>query len=67
MASIEGWMMDMLSVEESDAVYQSFRSKTRIGLEVGSVVVGGCAVVKGTLAFNRLARLPMQVSRLKRF
>jgi hypothetical protein len=35
MAAVEGWMMDMLSIDESDAVYQSFRSKTTMGLEVG--------------------------------
>lgn len=45
MRAVEGWMMDMLSIDESDAVYQSFRFKTTLGLEIGSLVVGGYEAV----------------------
>ena len=64
MAAVEDWMMDMLSIDESDDVYQSFRSKTTLGLEVGSLVAGGYGAVKGVVALNRLTRAPMQISRI---
>lgn len=64
MKAVEGWMMDMLSIDESDAVYQSFRSKTTMGLEVGSLIVGGYGAVKGVMSFSKLARMPAQVSRM---
>lgn len=66
MATIEDWMMDMLSVDSSDTVYQSFHSKTTLGLEVGSLVAGGYGAVKGIIAFNKLAKAPMQASRIVR-
>ena len=43
MEAIEGWMMGMLSLDSSD-VYQSFHSKTTVGLEVGSLVAGGYGI-----------------------
>ena len=64
MAAVEDWMMDMLSIDESDDVYQSFRSKTTLGLEVSSLVAGGYGAVKGVVALNRLTRAPMQISRI---
>ncbi len=64
MGQVEGWMMDMLSIDESDSIYQSYRSKTTLGLEVGSLVVGGYGAVKGVVGFSKLARMPMQISRL---
>lgn len=64
MAKVEGWMMDMLSVDQSDTLYQSFRSKTTLGLEVGSLVAGGYGAVKGVIAFNRLAKAPLQISKI---
>ena len=66
MAAMGSWMMDILSVDEADAVYQSFRSKATMGLEAGSLVAGGYGAVKGVMAFNRLAKMPMQVSRFIR-
>ena len=63
MDAIEGWMMDMLSIDESDTVYHSFRSKTTVGLEVASLVAGGYGAVKGVLAFNRLAKAPAQIAK----
>lgn len=64
MAKVEDWMMDMLSVDQSNTIYQSFRSKTTLGLEVGSLVVGGYGAVKGVVAFNRLARVPIQITNI---
>jgi len=59
-------MMDLLSIDEPDAIYQSLRSKTTMGLEIGSLVAGGYGAVKGFMAFNRLAKMPMQISRIAR-
>ena len=64
MKATESWMMDILSVDPSDTVYQSFPSSTALGLEVGSLVAGGYGVVKGVMAFNRLAKMPVQASRV---
>lgn len=64
--AVEDWMMDMLSINESDALYQSVRSKTNIGLEVGSLVAGGYGAVKGVMAFNRLAKMPGQITRVSK-
>lgn len=64
MSKVEGWMMNMLSIDESDTVYHSFRSTTTTGLEIGSLVAGGYGVVKGVMAFNRLARMPIQAVKL---
>jgi hypothetical protein len=58
MGLVEDWMMDMLSIDESDSLYQSFRSNTTFGLEVGSLVAGGYGAVKGIMAFNKLAKIP---------
>jgi len=57
-------IMGMLAVDESNAVYQSFRSKTTMGLEIGSLVAGGYGTVKGVIGFSKLARMPLQTSRL---
>lgn len=64
MGAVEGWMMDMLSIDQSDTVYQSFRSKTTLGLEVGSLVAGGYGAVKGVVAFSQLAKAPTQVAKI---
>lgn len=67
LASTEDWVMDLLSVDSSDAVYQSYRSKTTVGLEIGSLVAGGYGAVKGVISLNRLAKIPKNVSRLNSF
>jgi len=46
------------------AYYQSFRSGTTLGLEVGSLVAGGYGVVKGVMAFKRLVKAPSQAALL---
>jgi hypothetical protein len=63
-STVDRYMTDLLSVNESDSLYQSFRSNTTMGLEIGSLLAGGFGVVKGVVAFNRLARMPIQISRL---
>lgn len=60
MATLENAVMGTLGVDRSDLTYQSFRSGTTLGLEVGSLVLGGYGAAKGIVKFNRLARLPMQ-------
>ncbi|MGB7128510.1 MAG: RHS repeat-associated core domain-containing protein [Candidatus Rhabdochlamydia sp.] len=64
LAAMGSHFMGMLSIDASDAFYQSFRSKTTLGLEMGSLVAGGYGAVKGVIAFNRLARAPVQVAKL---
>ena len=63
MSALGNQVMGMFSIDASDAVYQSFRSKATVGLEAMSLVAGGYGVVKGVMAFNRLAKMPMQISR----
>ena len=36
------------------------------GLELGSLIAGGYGAVKGVIAFNRLAKAPMQAAKLAR-
>jgi RHS repeat-associated protein len=64
MAILGSWMMDMLSIDESDSVYHSFRSTTTTGLEIGSLIAGGYGAVKGVIAFNKLAKAPIQAAKL---
>lgn len=62
--AVGNMVMGRLSIDPSDAVYQSFRYKTAFILEIGSLVYGGCGVVKGVVEFNRLAKMPMQIAKL---
>ena len=64
MAKVGNWVMDMLSIDESDAVYHSFRSTTTTGLEIGSLIAGGYGAVKGVMSFSKLAKAPAQISRM---
>ncbi len=66
MAKVGNWVMDMLSIDESDAVYHSFCSTTTTGLEIGSLIAGGYGAVKGAIAFNRLAKVPTQVAKISK-
>lgn len=61
MAAVERGIMGIVGVDESDATYQSFRSDTARGIEkgidLGSMMVGGCGIVKGAIGgVARLAR-----------
>ena len=60
MRAVETWMIDALSIDESNDVYQSFRSKTTTGLAIGSLVAGGYGAVKGIININKLVKLPGQ-------
>jgi len=64
MAFVESRIMEMMPINESSALYHSFRSKTTMGLEIGSLVAGGYGAVKGVIAFNRLARAPAQITKV---
>jgi RHS repeat-associated protein len=64
MTAVGSHLMEMMAVDESNVVYQSFRSKTTIGLEMGSLIAGGYEAVKGVIGFTKLARMPLQTSRL---
>ncbi len=57
-------LMGMFGISESDSMYQSFRSTTTLGLEIGSLVAGGYGAVKGVMAFNKLAKVPYQATGL---
>jgi len=64
MAAVGSRLMGMMAVDESNALYQSFRSKTTMGLEIGSLVAGGYGAVKGVIGFTKLARMPVQISKM---
>ena len=53
----------MFSIDPSDSIYQSFRSKTTMGLEIGSLVGGGYGAVKGAIAFYKLMKMPTQLNK----
>lgn len=67
MSQLESWVMDTLSIDESDALYHSLRSKTHLGLEIGSWIAGGYGAVKGVQAFTKLARMPTQMTKIGKF
>jgi len=50
MAKVGSYVMKTLQADESDALYQSFRHKTTLGLEVGSLLIGVYGTVKGLIA-----------------
>ena len=58
--------MNLLSIDPSDTTYQSFRSGTTRGLEIGSLIAGGYGAVKGVMAFNKLAKMPVQAAKVAR-
>lgn len=58
--------MDMLGIDESDSIYQSFRSTTTKGLEVVSLVAGGYGAVKGAISISKLARMPAHIARISK-
>ena len=64
MAFVGSRVMGMLAVDESNTAYQSFRSKTTMGLEIGSLVAGGYGAVKGVIGFSKLARMPAKMARI---
>lgn len=64
MTKVGNWVMDTLSIDESDAVYHSFRSTTTTGLEIGSLLAGGYGAVKGIIGFSKIAKMPVQASRM---
>src|SRR5262249_27623902 len=64
MAAVGGRLMGMMAIDESNSLYQSFRSKTTMGLEIGSLVAGGYGAVKGVIGFTKLARMPVKMAKL---
>ena len=54
----------IMSIDESDAVYQSFRSVTTMGLEVGSLLAGGYGAAKGVIGFSKLAKMSKQIAKV---
>lgn len=63
-ARIDGWVRSTLSIDASDEVYQSFRSGTTRGLEIGSLLFGGYGVVRGRAGFSMFSKIPVQTSKL---
>jgi len=56
MALLETKVMEAFGVDPSDAIYQSSRYYTRLGLEVYSIAAGGYGAVKGVMALRKLAK-----------
>jgi len=63
-ATISSMMHRALSIDPQNGVYQTYRSNTTTGLEVASLVTAGYGVVKGVVAFRRIAKLPTQFNRI---
>lgn len=61
---IERGMLNILSVNDPDERYQSIRSNTTLGLEIGSMVVGGYGAVRGIIGLNRFAKRASSISKL---
>lgn len=61
---VENNIWSLLSINRSDELYQSIRFKTTLGLEIGSLIAAGYGAVKGITGFTKLARVPVQYSRI---
>ena len=57
-------IMNLLSIDPSDTTYQSFRSGTTRGLEIGSLIAGGYGAAKGVIGFSKLARMPAKMTKI---
>ncbi|MBS0653377.1 MAG: RHS repeat-associated core domain-containing protein, partial [Verrucomicrobia bacterium] len=64
LGTINSWMASTFSLNPNDPIYNAFRDKTTLGLEVASLVTGGYAAAKGVVAFNKLAKMPMQIAKV---
>jgi RHS repeat-associated protein len=67
MAAVGSDLMDMMGIDEANALYQSLRSKTTLGLEVGSLIAGGYGIAKGAISLTRAVRVPVSFGRLSRW
>lgn len=52
------FMVNLFSIDQSDLIYQSARSTTTLGLEIGSLAYGVYGTVKGVISFSKLAKMP---------
>lgn len=57
-------VMDFFNMDPSDIVYQSFRSGTTLGLEVASLVIGVCGLVKSAVKLNRISKIPNSIRKI---
>lgn len=64
MVEVGSLVRGMLDIDESNTVYQSFRSNTTVGLELASLVAGGYGAFKGIIGFSKLARMPLKMTKL---
>ena len=57
--SINSWMTSAFSIDPFDPVYNSWRDKTTLGLEIGSIATGGWGIARsGITVFNKLSKVP---------
>ncbi len=66
LGTINSWMSSVFALNSSDPIYNAFRDKTTLGLEVASLVTGGYAAAKGVVAFHKLVKAPVRVSGIAR-
>jgi len=55
---------DFFGIDITDTLYQSYRNRTNMGLEVGTLVLGGYGAVKGVIGFSKLAKIPAKMTKL---
>ncbi|MGE0669383.1 MAG: RHS repeat-associated core domain-containing protein [Parachlamydiales bacterium] len=60
LGTINSWIASTFSLNPNDPIYNGFRDKTTLGLEVASLITGGYAAAKGVVAFNKLAKVSAQ-------
>ncbi|MBX3719768.1 MAG: hypothetical protein KF898_08995 [Parachlamydiales bacterium] len=58
LGTINSWIASTFSLNPNDPIYNGFRDKTTLGLEVASLITGGYATANGVVAFNKLAEAP---------
>lgn len=49
METLDGWVRDSFSINKADPIYNSYRSNSKMGMEIGSLAAGAFGLVKGIL------------------
>ncbi len=64
LGTINSWISSVFALNSNDPIYNTFRDKTTLGLEVASLVTGGYAVAKGVVAFHKLVKAPGKIAKI---
>ncbi|MBS0607615.1 MAG: hypothetical protein JSR57_11750, partial [Verrucomicrobia bacterium] len=64
LGTINSWIASTFSLNPNDPIYNGFRDKTTLGLEVASLITGGYAAAKGIVRFSKLAKTTDQITKI---